>query len=144
MKNLQVIDPQWTPNKSLGFIELGDNIEPYKAALNLVRADDEDQKNRYVSEHFNIYIDTVDKKIERIAVESQCFYKGQDIIGMNVIDLAILLNVSADECKLGDSIVYSNSDIRTPITIDKFGLKAWFSCNALVTAVIKNFCDNDR
>lgn len=142
MKFLQAINPQWTPNKSLGFIELGDGIEPYTAALNLVQADNGDQKNRYVSEDFNIYIDTQDKKITRIAVENECFYEGQNIIGMNVVDLAILLNVQSADCKLGDSIVYCNSDIRTPITLDEFGLTAWFSCNALVMAVIKNCSDN--
>jgi len=135
--------PKWIPNKSFGSIVLGDDINKYRTELNLQRIEDigENEDNfSYYLLGFDVSIDTEDGKVSSVSVRDECIYKGINIIGMKITELADLLGCF--DYQVEEGIVHDDGDIRTPVHFDKFGLQAWFSCNVLVTASIADYTED--
>ena len=124
----------WVPNQSLGPVFIGSKIENYIGVFALTKDTTVDATgwDTYVFPNHNIYIDTDNGKVVSITSYSEFFYKGQNLIGLGILELSKLFGVDPDE--IGDPVEYEDGDIKQPFEYFDLGLQVWMS-DGTVTSV---------
>ncbi|RLA51907.1 MAG: hypothetical protein DRR42_09045 [Gammaproteobacteria bacterium] len=124
---------EWFPNRSLGPVTIGSNIEIYIANLALVKDESTDATgwDTYILPDFEIYIDVEDGKVISITAYREFLYKGRNLVGTNLIELDGLIDAKADE--VGQPVEYEDGDIKTPYEYFGLGLQVWVSKNRVTS-----------
>ncbi|MFT4928827.1 MAG: hypothetical protein ACI8WB_004947 [Phenylobacterium sp.] len=133
----------WEPNEGIGPIRFGGDINHYIELLKLViDPDDAPDKTGWIQYQIpgkEVFIDAEADKVESVLCYKEFFFKNQNLIGMKVIDLDIVLNCHADE--IGDSILYDDGDLQTPREYFSLGLQVWSSDNVVVSISCCTYAD---
>lgn len=133
---------EWIPNSSLGSIKLGDQISHYVETFHLIKEDNEDHDDitnwvSYDLPSMDAYIDAENGIVVAITSYEEFIYKEKNIVGINVSELRKLLGCNPDE--IGDSVLYDDGDVQTPLTYTDLGLKLWVRDEKVVYASCTNY-----
>ena len=121
----------WQPNEGIGPIRFGGDINHYIELLKLVIDPDDAHDNtgwiQYQIPGKEVFVDVEADKVESVLCYKEFFFKNQNLIGMKVAELEVVLNCLVDE--IGNSILYDDGDLQTPREYFTLGLQVWSSGN---------------
>lgn len=130
---------EWEPNSSLGPIKLGDQISYYVEVFDLIGEEDEDLIGwmDYKLPNVDTYIYAENGVIASICSYEEFIYKGKNLIGIETSELLNTLGYEPDE--VGESVLYDNGDIQTPLEYFNLGLQLWIRNEEVVSASCANY-----
>ena len=138
MKNFKLI-----PNQSLDVFAIGDDIRKY---LHFPHTVEHREEKTFSYDSYSFYNNSVtiwpteDNKIETIRCDSNCYWKGQNLIGMLYKDFIIL----SEQYPNTESVEYipinpNRGQNQKVYTFDDLGLMIWVWRNKIRTVLISRY-----
>lgn len=128
-------DLVWSPNVGLGPVTFGSPVGELTQSLGAyadVKISDETGWDSYCLPEVDLSVDAEDGKIVAIRSYSTFFYKGENLIGMSIIQAGRLLGRTADE--IGAEVEYDDGDVQVSFDFINEGLQVWTSHGRVVSA----------
>jgi hypothetical protein len=124
------VEWEWIPNKSLGDVCIGDNIEQHKQKLKLkkviyderIRKNQKEYEETYELPNLETSIYVEHKIVTGVTSWEEFKYNGVNLIGQKFSDLENILNCTPDD---ENQLDIWDDGVRTEFNYDGLGLQIW-------------------
>ncbi len=135
------------PNKSLGIFILGDYIEKYLYLSHVQKCENEERFSYNSYEFYNGNIEvwlTEDNRVRTIHCDKKCYWKNQNLIGMNYNNFLILTQQEPNE----EDIIYipvstDRGQNQKVYDFDDLGLQVWVWREKIRTVLVTKYEDEE-
>ncbi|MFR0691319.1 hypothetical protein ACLUTX_18115 [Enterobacterales bacterium AE_CKDN230030158-1A_HGKHYDSX7] len=125
----------WIPNKSLGPITIGSDIEIYVDQYGFSYDESSDPKDKwssYIDKSGDTYINTEAGLVVSITSYRDFWYKDLNFIGANIIELGAHLGQVADDTET--TVEFDDGEVKSCYDFTDLGLQIWASRGIITSA----------